>query len=826
MHKAQNVTLLKLIKIIPPMIVVTFAIWVNFIVINDNKIKLSHDIKTLQQNFIETEKETIKAQINQLHQQINYEINSTENILKENIQTQIYQAHNIATTIYQQNQHKSEAEVTKLITDALRSIRFNQGRGYFFIYKTTGLNVMHPVLPEMEGHYKGDLQDTRGNYIVRDMGKIVKQAGEAFYHWWFVKPQNKGQEFEKIGFGKYFAPYDWFIGTGEYVIDVENDIKARLLKRINNIHYGKNGYIFVVDYQGNTLSDYNKKFVGTNRLKVRSEQGISIVEDIIKIAKQGEGFLNYVSPVMPSTGEPAEKISFIKGLPDWEWAIGTGTYISEIESYLTEREAYISEQNKNEFLKILFVSLFLTLFFITLSVLLSNYLARRFSLYEGKINNDFAELNKIKEQLQYQALHDSLTQLPNRALLDDRITQGMALSKQNDKSLAVVFVDLDDFKKINDLYGHSIGDSLLKVLGEKFTKLLKAGESVARFGGDEFIFCFPELNSLSDAEHKVECIREIFNTDFIIDGKLISSSCSIGVAMYPNDGDKAEDLISKADIVLYKSKLQQKGHFLFFNDKINKQVKRDFILDTQLRAALINNELTILYQPQINVKTGKLVSVEALSRWNNKLLGPISPDEFIHVAEDIGMINEIGHFVIKQSMLDILKFNQQNATIIRLSINISPKQLVEPQFVKQLLQTTKDIGFDNRLITLEITENVLIANVKKVQPVIQQLKNAGFKLSLDDFGTGYSSLYYLNHLPINEIKIDKSFIDQLLTNNQSESLVKTIIAIGQLYKMTVVAEGVETKEQYERLIHLKCDKIQGYYFDRPLSIEALTTKYK
>jgi diguanylate cyclase (GGDEF)-like protein len=826
MRKAQDLTLLRLIKVIPPIIVVAFAIWVNFIVINDNKIKLSHDIKTLQQNFIETEKETIKAQINQLHQQINYEINNTENTLKENIKNQIYQAYNIATTIYQQNKHKSEAAVTKLITDALRSIRFNQGRGYFFIYKTTGLNVMHPVLPAMEGHYKGDLQDTRGNYIVRDMGKIVKQAGEAFYHWWFVKPQNKGQEFEKIGFGKYFAPYDWFIGTGEYVIDVENDIKTRLLKRIDSIRYGNNGYIFVLDYQGNILSNYNKKFVGTNRMNVRNAQGISNIEDIIKVAKQGEGFLNYVSYIMPSTGKSAEKISFIKGLPDWEWAIGTGTYISEIESYLAKREAYISEQNKSEFLKILFLSLFLTLFFITLSIMLSNYLARRFSLFESKINKDFTELNKIKEQLQYQALHDSLTQLPNRALLDDRITQGMALSKQKDKSLAVVFVDLDDFKKINDLYGHSIGDSLLKVLGGKFKLLLSAGESVARFGGDEFIFCFPELDNLSDAEHKVECIREIFNTDFIIDGKLISSSCSIGVAMYPNDGDKAEDLISKADIVLYKSKLQQKGHFLFFNDKINKQVKRDFILDTQLRAALINNELTILYQPQINVKTGKLVSVEALSRWNNKLLGLISPDEFIHVAEDIGMINEIGHFVIKQSMLDILKFNQQNATIIRLSINISPKQLVEPQFVEQLLQTTKDIGFDNRLITLEITENVLIANVKKVQPVIQQLKNAGFKLSLDDFGTGYSSLFYLNNLPINEIKIDKSFIDQLLTNNQSESLVKTIIAIGQLYQMTVVAEGVETKEQYERLIHLKCDKIQGYYFDRPLSIEVLTTKYK
>lgn len=270
MREIQDLKLLRLIKIIPPIIVVAFAFWVNFIVINDNKVKLAHDIATLQQNFIETEKETIKAQINQLHQQINYEINSTEAILKKDIQDHIYQAHNIASTIYQQNKHLPESEVTKLITDALRSIRFNQGRGYFFIYKTTGTSVMHPVLPAMEGSSKWDFQDSRGSYIVREMGKIVKQAGEGFYHWWFVKPQNKNQEFEKIGFGKYFAPYDWFIGTGEYVIDVENDIKSRLLKRIDNIRYGNNGYIFVVDYQGTILSHSNKEFVGTNRIEIRN----------------------------------------------------------------------------------------------------------------------------------------------------------------------------------------------------------------------------------------------------------------------------------------------------------------------------------------------------------------------------------------------------------------------------------------------------------------------------------------------------------------------------------------------------------------------------
>ena len=315
MHITQDLKLLRLIKVIPPIIVVAFAVWVNFIVINHNKIKLESDISTFHQNFIDTEKETIKRQVNQLYQQINFEKSNAEVILKKDIQDRIYQAHNIATTIYEQNKNLPETQVTKLITDALRSIRFNQGRGYYFIYKTTGTNIMHPVVPAMEGTSKWDFQDTRGNYIVREMGKIVKQTGEGFYHWWFVKLQNKGQEFEKIGFGKYFAPYDWFIGTGEYVIDVENDIKARLLERINHIRYGRNGYIFVVDYQRNILSDYNKELVISHSIEMDTLKKTSVTEEVIKVAKHGEGFLNYTSNIMLSTGQPAEKISFVKGLP-------------------------------------------------------------------------------------------------------------------------------------------------------------------------------------------------------------------------------------------------------------------------------------------------------------------------------------------------------------------------------------------------------------------------------------------------------------------------------------------------------------------------------
>ncbi|WP_017222940.1 bifunctional diguanylate cyclase/phosphodiesterase [Moritella dasanensis] len=822
----HDLKILRLIKVIPPIIVIIFAILVNIIVISNNQSTLKNDIKTLRQDFIKKEKELVKYQVKQIFQQVTYEKSNTEALLKESIKSRVYQAHRIATTIYEANKDKSEAQVTKLITDALRSIRFNQGRGYYFIYKTNGLSVMHPTVPAFEGTSKWDYQDGRGNYIARDMGKLIKTHDESFYRWWFVKPENNNKEFEKIGFGKRFAPYDWFIGTGEYVIDVENDIKQRLLQRISNIRYGNNGYIFVIDYQGNYLSHYQKDFEGTNRFNVLNQQGIATVQQIIDVAKQGEDYLHYVGPVIPTTARSADKISYIMGFPDWQWAIGSGVYISEIEDYLTTREQAIEQQHKNEFANILWLSLFTTLFFVALSFILANYLSRRFALYERQISADFSTLNKVKEQLQYQALHDTLTALPNRTLLDMQIAKGIALSKMSNKKLAIMFVDLDDFKKINDLYGHSVGDELLTTLGTVFNQLLSPGDNVARFGGDEFVFCFPELDDLAAAERKVQSICAIFKQSFIINGKSIYSSCSIGVAMYPDDGDASEQLISKADIVLYKSKAQRKGNYLFFNDTINTQVQHDLLLESELHLAIENNELDVLYQPQIDVSTGQIYGVEALARWYNPKLGHISPVEFIKVAEDVGMINEIGRFVIEKSLTDILLFNRDSDIQLQLSINISPKQLMEPHFVSNLIKITTDIAVDNHLVTLEITENVLINDLATVQPILQSVRDNGFKLSLDDFGTGYSSLSYLSNLPISEIKIDRSFIDKFLTNDQSESLVKTIIALGELCDVIVIAEGVETEEQYARLRHYRCDLVQGYYFDRPLSLAALTENYQ
>jgi len=392
--------LLRLIKIIPPIIVTAFACLTIFIVINHNKAQLDSDIQSLKQDFIASEKELIKAQVEQLVQQITFERNSTETILKNNIKEQIYQAHSIATNIYENNKHKPEIEVTKLITDALRTVRFNEGRGYFFIYKTNGLSIMHPVIPQMEGTSKANFQDVRGNYIVSDLGQLVKQHGESFYHWWFVKPDNKEQEFEKIGFGKYFVPYDWFIGTGEYLIDVENDIKQRMVQRISNIKFGLNGYIFILDFQGKVISHYRKNYEGTNLHDNSDKNVISSGKQVIELAKQGGGYLNYLSPVMPSTGKSAQKLSFISAFPQWNWIIGTGFYKSETDTYLAKREQTIAQQNKNQFIHLLGLSLFVTLFLIGLSLLLTKYLARRFTNYEDKINTTQLQLSQLNEQLE------------------------------------------------------------------------------------------------------------------------------------------------------------------------------------------------------------------------------------------------------------------------------------------------------------------------------------------------------------------------------------------------------------------------------------------
>lgn len=295
--------------------------------------------------------------------------------------------------------------------------------------------------------------------------------------------------------------------------------------------------------------------------------------------------------------------------------------------------------------------------------------------------------------------------------------------------------------------------------------------------------------------------------------------------MFPNDGQEASELIRKADLVLYKSKAQQKGQFLFYEQALHLELERALLIESKLRTALENDELSMVYQPQICAKSSQIMGVEALIRWHNSELGSVSPDEFIKVAENAGLIDSIGEFVIKRSCHDIAQYNRDNSSPISVSINVSPAQLIKDDFVAKVCAITKRNGLANAYVTIEITENVLISEMGRSRAVIDQLRDCGFDVSLDDFGTGYSSLSYLTQLSISELKIDRSFIMKCLSSEQSLSLVRSIILIAQSGHMSTVAEGVETIEQYEKLRELGCNIIQGYYFSKPLPFSQLREKY-
>ncbi|UGA56117.1 bifunctional diguanylate cyclase/phosphodiesterase [Vibrio sp. VB16] len=821
MSSLNDNKLLRLIRFAPVVLIAIFALTINFVVIQDNRLKAQHSIDSLRDETIDRQKESIRQHIDLVVNEIHYQKTQTRKLLKQQAKNRVEEAYAIAANIYRTNQSKSKAEITKLIAEALRPIRFFEGRGYFFIFQMDGINIMHGLRPEIEGRSGWDSQDIRGTFILREHIKLVEEYGEAFYRWWYPKPgEEKAKEFEKVGFAKRFEPYNWLIGTGEYLVDVEHDVQNQVLEWLTDYGYDAQGFVFVLDNEGKILSHRDHRYIGQYLADVNESTHLDMKSMNFQ-TEQGGGFLRYGVPLNYGNNDTQEKISFVKGLDEWGWVIGTGFYVDDFEQYLLEKKAFLQQQNNREFLKVISLSAILTILVTLVSLLLSNMIATRFYKFQSRINSDFDELENVKNRMQHMALHDALTGLPNRLLLVENITHGIESAKKNGTDLAVIFVDLDDFKKVNDLYGHSSGDKLLEVISRKFETILGPMDTVSRFGGDEFIFCFPELSGTEQARDIIKEIKQVFDDQFVINGKIFHTNCSIGVSMFPSDSDDAESLIRKADIVLYKSKAIQKGEVMFFDSTINEQIQYDYMIEEELRRAVYKDEISVHYQPQIDVMTETLVSVEALARWSNERLGMVSPVKFIAIAESAGLIEQIGQFVFRRACEDIMSISPNGKDAIDISVNISPKQLVMPGFSTRLVEIIDDVGISIERITLEITENVLIDDVDMVTPILHHLRNLGFGISLDDFGTGYSSLSYLNSLPITEIKIDRCFVDKILVSTQSNTLIKAIIAIGQSCEVKVVAEGVETKEQYKKLVSYGCNLVQGYYVDRPLPIDKL-----
>lgn len=437
--------------------------------------------------------------------------------------------------------------------------------------------------------------------------------------------------------------------------------------------------------------------------------------------------------------------------------------------------------------------------------------------------HDITDTKQQEEQIKHQAFHDALTGLPNRILANDRITVSLAHVKRGGTQLAVLFLDLDNFKNVNDTLGHEMGDQLLLQVANRLVSVVREEDTVARLGGDEFLVLVAAITTEKIVIEIVQRLLKTLADPFNLGDSQWFVTASIGVAFYPQDGDSAGVLTKNADIAMYQAKTTGKNNYHLFTSDLSDRINYLQQLENNLRQAITNKEFTVFYQPKIDPTMGRIVGAEALVRWRQHDGTFISPDDFIPLAEETGLIIPLGEQVLDLACRAIRKFNRLGYTNLSVAVNLSPHQFSQVNLVERIIAILQKHEVPYSQLELEITETTIMTNIVKTVETLNQLVMAGIKISIDDFGTGYSSLYYLKRFPIDTLKIDRSFIRDMTSDPSDALLVETIILMAHNLGINVVAEGVETKEQLDQLINYDCDQIQGYYYSKPLPMEAFLT---
>ncbi|MEW8500361.1 MAG: EAL domain-containing protein, partial [Candidatus Thiodiazotropha taylori] len=423
------------------------------------------------------------------------------------------------------------------------------------------------------------------------------------------------------------------------------------------------------------------------------------------------------------------------------------------------------------------------------------------------VARDITERKQAEELIKYQLHHDLLTNLPNRTLFRDRLNMAMAHSKRSGKKLVVMYLDMDRFKIINDSLGHYVGDELLKMVGQRLRSELREADTLARVGGDEFNLLIPEINDIQDARNLAEKILRLTAEPFLIKNEEIYISFSIGISVYPSDGDTKDSLIKHADIAMYKVKNSGKNGYAFYSDRMKSHFAASLDIENGLRKAISTDELCLYYQPQYNTMEGKIVGVEALVRWQHPDKGIIQPSEFINVAEESGLIVPLGEWVLRKACQDMQRWQTEENIKLSLSVNISVQQLEMDQFVNKTLAIIKRHNLDRNVLELEITEHAIMQDMEKAIDTLSRLSHRGIRIAIDDFGTGYSSLGYLQSLPINTLKMDRSFVEGIKSKGDN-SIVTAIISMARGLNLDLIAEGVESQTQIDQLNSAGCHLAQ------------------
>jgi diguanylate cyclase len=439
---------------------------------------------------------------------------------------------------------------------------------------------------------------------------------------------------------------------------------------------------------------------------------------------------------------------------------------------------------------------------------------------------DISARKLAEEKVQFLAYYDAVTGLPNRTLLQDRLEKALAAARRQKNKLALLYLDLDRFKDINDSLGHSVGDLFLQEVAERLKRWGREQDTVARLGGDEFLIMLTDAKDIPDAAVAAERLMDAMTTEFVVQGHPLNIGCSIGISIFPEHGADAETLIKNADAAMYSAKANGRNNFRFFTEEMNAQVVERLTLEKSLRLALDKKELFLMYQPQMDIATGKVVGLEALLRWQHPKLGLVPPDRFIRLAENSGLILPIGEWVLRTACSQARKWQEEGFPKVTVAVNVSAIQFRQEGFCRLIRKVLDETGLAPQYLELELTESLLLANADLMLSVVQKLKAMGLTLAIDDFGTGYSSFGYLRQFQASKLKIDRSFIRDVAVNPDDAAITAAIISMAKSLKLRVIAEGVETEEQMTFLRAHKCDEIQGYYFSKPLAVDKVADKLR
>ena len=429
---------------------------------------------------------------------------------------------------------------------------------------------------------------------------------------------------------------------------------------------------------------------------------------------------------------------------------------------------------------------------------------------------DITERKEQEERTRFLADHDELTELPNRSLFRQALNKALQRAERSGRMLSILFFDLDRFKNINDSLGHDAGDEVLRAVAERLSACVRKIDMVARFGGDEFAVLTEGLTAEDQASTVARKILEALSKPMILAGRQYRPAASIGISTYPTDGRDAQSLLKNADIAMYRAKEEGRGRFQFYSEQLNTHSVQRLEFESNLSNALNNHEFVLYYQPKIDLASGRITGLEALIRWISPQLGFVSPGDFISIAEETGLIVPIGRWVAQTACVQNRAWQKGGLPQLRIAINISARQMADKGLVEFMSDTVRKTGLTAESLELEITESAVMSNQEHAEKVLNELKAMGFHLTMDDFGTGYSSLAYLKRFPFDSVKIDQSFVRGIPQSKDDEAIVEAIIAMAHSLRLEVVAEGVETKEQYDFLRRLGCDQIQGFYFSKPI----------